>query len=340
MGSRVSISGGGLTLSATTQVDPSHLSVRVTAGGAAALTARIVRVTPPTGPPVNCSACFTVTPKPTITRLTPAVVLAGTQGAVLQLTGTNFETGATVAMTGSGVAIDSVSGSGSSLTVVVSIDSSAGSGLRRVKVTNPDGGTVMSSGLFRVTPLPSVGSISPRSLGPGATAPLTIRGTGFTFPFTGGTVSLGVGVTVQVASNGTGSLIPAVISVSSTATRGPRDVVVTNPDGGSTTCHGCFLVTAAPVATASPTPVAGIQGALQFLTVTGSGFQSGLRAAFGNGVSVVGTTVPSGTGGTVATVRIRIAATAGLGPRTLVLTNPDGGTSSYPAYLTSTPRRP
>ena len=56
-------------------------------------------------------------------------------------------------------------------------------------------------------------------------------------------------------------------------------MTVTNADGGTVTCFGCFTVNAAPtVATISPILYGPAGAAHQSITVTGSGFQTGVGA--------------------------------------------------------------
>lgn len=117
------------------------------------------------------------------------------------------------------------------------IETSSGSNL----VLNP--GFVPT--LTRVTPgqNPVITSINPNSGQQGQTLNLTIIGANFV---SGASVAFsGAGVTVNSASVTSATQIAVNISVAASATTGSRDVMVTNPDGGSGTGIGLFTVLSA-----------------------------------------------------------------------------------------------
>ena len=96
-------------------------------------------------------------------------------------TGTNFQAGATVAFSGTGITVNSVAfNSASSLTVNLSISGSATLGARNVTVTNPDAGTFTLNNGFTVNGAPVFTSLSPTSLPQGATnAIVMLNGSNF-----------------------------------------------------------------------------------------------------------------------------------------------------------------
>jgi subtilisin len=90
--------------------------------------------------------------------------------------------------------------------------------------------------------VPTVSSLSPNQGTPGATVPVTITGSSFT---AGATVSLGAGLTVSQPNVVSAAQLTAILTISTSATPGGRDVSVTIPGGGTGTLAGGFAVTAA-----------------------------------------------------------------------------------------------
>src|SRR5438093_6455363 len=91
-------------------------------------------------------------PKPTVTAVNPLSAAQNTSNLNLTLTGTNCRTGATVALSGTGITVNSVSvGSCTSLTANVTIASSAVAGARDITVRNTDLSSGTGTGLFTVT---------------------------------------------------------------------------------------------------------------------------------------------------------------------------------------------
>jgi hypothetical protein len=94
----------------------------------------------------------------------------------------------------------------------------------------------------------SVSAIAPNQGAVGASVPVTISGSGFV---SGATVSVGAGITVSNVSVGSATQITATLAIAAGAAAGARDVIVTNPGGGSVTLTGGFTVTSASAATLS-----------------------------------------------------------------------------------------
>ena len=246
----------------------------------------------------------------------------------ITLTGTGFESGATVTFGGSGITVNAVSGSGTSLTANVTVDGNAAPGARAVTVTNPDGGTAQKAKGFTVSANPTISSINPNAILIGVTVNVAINGSGYAANFVtgGGTVSFGIGVTVQsVTRNSAGKLTATVVANNDLKT-GVRDVTVTNPDGGSATCANCLSLDRPPVITGlTPDSAArGTTGAT--MTVTGTGFLPGARVTFsGSGVSA--TVVSVSADGTTITLHFSVTSAAKLGARNVAVVNPDHGVS-------------
>lgn len=321
-GSTIAILGGNgySIIGGTTFVDPTHLTINVSVGTNATLGAHDVRVTRPSGGgSATCAGCFTINPKPTITTVVPSSASQGATKDVL-ISGTGLAPGALVSFGGSGITVNSVSGSGTALTVNLSIDAGAAAGARTLTVTNPDGGSATKTSAFTVNARPTITSVVPANRAQGVAANVVINGTGYA---AGVSASFGVGVTVTSVTRNSAAKLTAHVVVGPAALVGTRDVTVTNADGGSVTCFGCFSVNAAPtIATISPDSRAA--GATQqSITVTGSGFQTGVTALIpGGGVTVNSTTLNDPN---TLTLVVTVGGGATAGPRNVTVTNLDGG---------------
>jgi len=167
---------------------------------------------------------------------------SGTQGATLSIAinGSNFQSGAACGF-GSGINVSSCAfNSTSQLIAILTINPDAPLGPHDVTVVNPDlqSGTLV--GGFLVNPPPSVSSLSPSSGGQGQLITVIINGSNFQ---SGAACSFGAGTTVNSCAFNSTSQLTAQVSIRATASLGPRDVTVTNPDNSSGTLKGGFSVT-------------------------------------------------------------------------------------------------
>jgi hypothetical protein len=246
-------------------------------------------------------------PAPTVTSISPNT---GTTngGTGVTITGTGFQSGATVSLGGSAATSVNVVSS----TSITATTAAHAAGASNVLVTNSDGqsGTLPNGYSYIVSnPAPKVTAITPNS-GPatGGTT-VTITGTGF---LTGAAVTLG-----GTAASG----VNVVSSTSITATAaahaaGAVSVVVTNSDNQSSTLANAFTYVPAPAVTSmapSTGPANGSTGA----TITGTNFLSGATVSFG-GTAATGVTVASS-----ASITVTAPAHAA-GTVDVVVTNPDG----------------
>jgi len=172
---------------------------------------------------------------------------------------------------------------------------------------------------------PVLGSVNPNSGQPGQTLNVTLRGQNFQ---PGATVSFGEGIAVNSVTWVSSETLRASIAISISAAGGLRAVTVTNPGPGGSTISlaGGFRVLAAPVINAV-TPSDGSRGGPQpvLLSITGANFQNGASVSFGAGITIDAITFVSAN---QLDVDIIIDPAAALGPRTVTVTNPDGGTGS------------
>ncbi len=172
---------------------------------------------------------------------------------------------------------------------------------------------------FTKAVVPTITSISPTTLGQGATS-TTVRINGSGFNSSTAAAISGAGVTSSVVSR-TSTVVTLNVTVGAAAATQPRNVTVTNSTGATTTCTGCLSIVAGPSITGvSPTSVR--RGLSTTVTITGARFPTG------NGnvqVAVSGTGITVGTvrvvSSTTVTAVLQVSSTAALTARSLTLTN-------------------
>jgi hypothetical protein len=228
------------------------------------------------------SGTFTVNaapPSPTITSFTPTSGKAS-GGTTVQITGTNFLSGAIVDFGGT----DATSTIRNSATSLTAVSPAHAAGSVTVTVRNSDGGTGSKTG-FTFVAAPTVTNLNPASGPQAGGTVVTITGTGFV---SGATVSFGgvAGTNVSVTSATT------MVATAPAHPNGDKptvavNVVVTNPDSQSATVTNGFTYNA-PVSInlAGIAPVSGTADGGTTVTLTGSGFSSGMVAVtIGGGVA-------------------------------------------------------
>ncbi len=233
-GATVIAGGTGVTVSNVTVVSPTQISATLAmaasapTGGGAVSVSTAGKISNPVTFTVNAA---TGTP-PTLSSLSPA---AGTVGTNLDvnINGTNFSAGATVAISGSGVSVSSVSvASVSQIKAVFTVSPSAAAGTYNVTVTTAGGTT--ASFPFRVTPAasaPTLSSITPNIGKAGSSVNLTLSGTNF---ISGTVIHLsGVGAAVRNLVVVSASQITATFVLDPATSAGPHDVYVSNSSGNS-----------------------------------------------------------------------------------------------------------
>ena len=335
-GATPTFSGTGITVNSTTFVNATTLTVNVTIAGGATVGSSTITVTNPDAGNGTSGAIFTVNPAPTITGVSPSSLNAGAVNQSLTVTGTDFVSGASLATAFSGSNITVLSTTfvnATTLTVNVSISSSAATGPRTFTVANGDGSIATSGSIFTVNAAPTVTAVSPTSLAQGATnQSLTITGTDFVSGASLATVFSGTGITVNSTTLNSATSLTVNISITGGAPTGTRVITVTNGDGSIATSGSIFTVNAAPTVTAV-SPTSRGQGATsQNLTVSGTGFESGATATFSNtGITVNSTTYVSATS---LTVKVTIAGNATVGSGTITVMNPDDGSATSGSIFT------
>src|SRR5439155_21414467 len=194
--------------------------------------------------PGSCTACFTITAKPTVVGSSPSSA-ANTSPITLTLTGTGFEATGTAKLSKTGqpdiAGTNWTRNTASSLSIDFDITDVA-PGAWVISIVNGDGGPASCSNCFTVTAAaPTVTSTSPDHKPQGVTTTVSVIGTNF---FPGAVASFsGTGITVNSTTFVDTSHVTANITISATATVGTRDVTVTNTDSQADTCTGCFSIT-------------------------------------------------------------------------------------------------
>jgi hypothetical protein len=265
--------------------------------------------------------------EPILTSISPSVGAPG-QNLIVTINGLNFQPGATASF-GAGISVTAVDFvSSSAVRAHISISPAASEGPRTVTVTNPDGGSGSLEDAFLVstsggTPgvTPTVTSVAPPNANQGQNLNLTITGMNFQpgaqVSFTPG------GIVVNSVNVVSATQIQANISVSGSAAAGDRDVTVVNPGGASDTLAAAFLVIAPPIVNVVTPPNGNVGQMILAVEINGANFQSGATVDFGAGITV---SPPLFIDPTTLFVDITISGAAVPGPRTVTVTNPDGGT--------------
>ena len=231
-----------------------------------------VKVTNPDNQSTTLSHSFTyITPSPSITSINPT---SGTTagGTSVTITGSGFQSGATISFGGSaGTSVVLVSST--SLTAVTPAHSS---GTVSVTVTNPDNQADTLLGAFTfANPSPTITSLNPDSGNTGGSTSVIITGSNFQ---NGATVNFGSSAATSVIVTSSTSLT----AITPTSSAGVVSVTVTNPDNQSGTLSNSFtFIDPSPTIT-SINPYSGPEAGGTDVTITGSNFQDGATVDFGN----------------------------------------------------------
>jgi hypothetical protein len=184
---------------------------------------------------------------------------------------------------------------------------------------------------------PTLTDVSLSGAGQGATTQTVVL-TGVNFA-AGDTISFGAGVTVTSLAVDSPTQITATVTVDPGAAVGPRDVTV-NFGAQSSTVTGQFKVTSAPTVTSTDrqgdTPLIRNVRA-QPMSITGTNFEPPTTSPPNIGVSFSGTGITVGDIGylnpTTLSLVVDVATDADLTPRTVTVTNADGGTGTSAAAV-------
>ncbi|HUJ79293.1 MAG TPA: LamG-like jellyroll fold domain-containing protein [Nitrospiria bacterium] len=276
--------GSNITLNTTTLISSSQLKVNLTlsAGGSPATAGTWDVTVTDGGGQIDSGAsgdgAFIVDNGPVVSGVSPGTGGPGTFS--MTVNGSNFQNGATLAFSGSGMTASGCTYAGvpASFTCTVTIDPSAEVGYRSATVTNPNppggnAGVGTTSSVFGVTGTPTVTSTTSAAapscaiasptvcqLGQGATNyQVTVNGTNFSNVAPGPAVTFinagspgSVTATSVVYVNST--RLVATVTVAANASAGPWDVMVTNSGGLNGSGTGLLQVTPKPTITSISPP--------------------------------------------------------------------------------------
>ncbi len=289
----VVITGSGITVSDVRVQSATTAAATLTIAADASLGSRAVTLTTATGGTSPAMTFTVVPPAPTLTAINPTTAVAGNT-VTLTLAGTNFISNATtVAVSGSGVTVGSVSVQKStSLTVSLTIDSSADAGAHSVTVKTAGGTTSAQTLTINAPPGPTIGAFtaSPATITSGQSSTLSWTGIG-----NAASCSINSGVGAVSCNNASATVNP---TTSTTYT------LTANGAGGSTTRTATVTVSGTPAPPASPTtptsptpaagPTIGSFGASpasittgQSSTLSWSGISNATTCAIDQGVGTV-----------------------------------------------------
>lgn len=321
-GQSVTITGNGFLSGATVSIGGSS-ATSVTVGSATSITCLTPAHSAATS---NVVVTNTNTDSGTLTSgfifganpvtVTSLSVTSGvdTGSTATVITGTGFAAGATVTFGGNSATSVVVNSS----TSISCVTPAHAAGAVTVVVTNTDTGSGSLASGFTYSPSPSLDSIN-IAVGrlEGGTA-VTLSGQNFvaTPTVTFGGVSATSIVRVSAST---------VTCVTPAGSAGAVNIVLTNPDGGTSTLSSGFTYTA--VAATSLSQTSGSTSGGTATTLTGAGFYTGISITLG-GVACTSVTVISSTSVSFVTP----ANTSGA--KALVVTNVDGGTATLNSAFT------
>ena len=330
--------GGGITVNSSHVDGPTQMTVDITIDSSAALGVRNLSVSNPApgGGTAQLTNAFTVNnPTPTITAVTPESTLVGSATFNLIVSGTNYVPGSAVRLGGTVLSSALVNRTQLSASVPATELDTAQTFAVTVVNTVPGGGTSNSMNFAVQNPAPTLASLTPASGSRLQTLNVVFDGTNFVPGIT--QVSFGAtDITVNSVSFQSSLKLTANITISSSATIGPRDVSIYNPaPGGGTSEKRTFTVANNPVPTIlTVNPSAGARLGKYTVVVTGTNFISGVTSLdLGSGITVSAPVINSPS---QLTATITIGVNAATGPRPVSVTNaaPGGGTATKVAGFT------
>ncbi len=149
-GATLTFSAAGVTSGTVTFVNSTSLTATVTVSPTATLGSGNVTVTTGGGSG-TCTGCLLVaTVLPAITQVNPNSLAQGAANVPVTVTGSGFESGATV-VSHAGITIKTTFNNSGELDLSVSVDPGVEPAPYNLSVTNPDGGTVSCTGCLTVT---------------------------------------------------------------------------------------------------------------------------------------------------------------------------------------------
>ena len=170
-----------------------------------------------------------------ITLVSPRTSLAKGVSRTVTISGSNFVAPVTLKASGTGLTLSNIVVTSSAITVTVAAGTAAALGARNMTVTNGDGQIATCTSCVIVDALPTVKSLSIKTVKHGNAVTTILTGTGFT---AASSVSFsGTGLTV-IATYVSPTSMRIRVTAASTAARTARKITISNPDGGLVTATG------------------------------------------------------------------------------------------------------
>jgi hypothetical protein len=177
----------------------------------------------------------------TVTSLSPNAHAQGLTGRTVAINGTGFTAESVPSFTGAGVTMTSYAFvSATRINAVINTSATATIGRSNIVVSRPGTFDAVCSNCVTVNAPPVVTGASPSTVSRGLLKSFAITGSGFTaasqVSFSGGP-----GINILMISRSATLINITTSSISGAA--GVRNITVTNPDGGVSTCVGCLTIT-------------------------------------------------------------------------------------------------
>jgi hypothetical protein len=325
----VTVSGAGVTASGLTVVNDTTLRANFAIAATAAIGARNVTVTTPTG--LTNPVTFTVE-TPTLSFMVPT---QGARGNIVNVTlyGSGLTGVSAVTVAGTGVTATSVSAlNDTTVQATFNITTTATLGNHNVTVTSVSGTSNALPFAVVAPATPTLNAISPaRGVRSNVVA---VKLTGSLLNgATAITVSPATGITVGPITQVSANEVDTTFTIASTAPLGARNVSITTPGGVSN--FVTFQVLAPTLSSVSPN--LSLRGITNLpLTFSGIGLTgaTAFTATPATGFTLSGLTVVNDT---TVTANLTITSAAATGVHTISITTPDGATNTVPfTVLTST----
>ncbi len=322
----------------TTVTDASHASAALTTSQVAtAHTFQVTVANPAPGGGTSAPLPFSVNdPVPTVTSVSPAAVLVGASDTTVTFTGTGFVSGSTALAGSASLATTFISAT--SLTAVIPASALGAPGSLALVVTSPapGGGTSTPPFSFGVNdPVPTATSVSPSfALVGSPDTPIVVTGAKFV---SSSTVLLGATALATTFVDAT--TLDATIPAGSLAGAASLVLTVSTPaPGGGTSGALAFTVdNPGPTITAVSPASTLVPSVATAISVTGTGFFSGVSVVQIGGTSVA-TTYSGGAavtlGATIPASQLASAATLSI---TVANPPPGGGTSNVAFFTANDP---
>ena len=153
-GASATFSNAGISVNSTTFQNSTQITAHISVSESASTGSGDITVTNPDNGNDICGGCFGVTAAPNPISVSPTSGSEGTSELDVDITGSNFQSGATVSFSGTGITVNSTTfQSATLLTANITIAVGATVGTRDITVVNGDQGTKTGTSLFTVSAL-------------------------------------------------------------------------------------------------------------------------------------------------------------------------------------------